>query len=455
MNRQDLERCARDLEAWVAEAFGGLGRQERRDALSNYVMGLLLDGERKSMEPIARRLVEDVDETQSMRQRIQQAVAVANWDEGVVFRRIAERAERDIPNLDAFVIDDTGFPKKGYKSVGVQRQYSGTMGRIDNCQVATSLHLASEHGGVCVGMRLYLPRDWASDPKRRAKTGIPEEIGFEEKWRIALRLLDTARSWDLQDRPVVADSGYGDCVEFRQGLEQRGLHYVVGVTGTAVAWPPGVMPLPPTPRSGTIGRPPTRWRSESGQTPFPMSDIAAQLPATSWKKVTWRQGTRGPQSSRFAAIRIRSAHGHARGAAPSDELWLLCEWPRRQKQPSKLYLSNLPAKTSLKKLVYLAKLRWRIERDYQEMKSELGLDHFEGRGWRGFHHHLACVAAAHAFLAFERVRFPPQPKSAEPAAVPSFATARPARNARRLPALLPSRSRGHAKTARALAHVIE
>ena len=243
MKQRDLKRCEVELEQWMSEVFEGLGRRERRDALGSYLLGLLLDGERKSIEPIAQRLVDDVGEIQAMRQRIQQAVTVAGWDEGVVFRRIAERAERDIPELDAFVIDDTGFPKKGYKSVGVQRQYSGTMGRIDNCQVATSLHLASEHGGVCVGMRLYLPKDWASDPKRRAKTGIPEEVGFEEKWRLALRLVDTARSWDLQDRPVVADSGYGDCVEFREGLEERGLHYVVGVTGTAVAWPPGVIQI--------------------------------------------------------------------------------------------------------------------------------------------------------------------------------------------------------------------
>jgi SRSO17 transposase len=450
MKQRDLKRCEVELERWMSEVFEGLGRRERRDALGSYLLGLLLDGERKSIEPIAQRLVDDVGETQAMRQRIQQAVTVAGWDEGVVFRRIAERAERDIPELDAFVIDDTGFPKKGYKSVGVQRQYSGTMGRIDNCQVATSLHLASEHGGVCVGMRLYLPKDWASDPKRRAKTGIPEEVGFEEKWRLALRLVDTARSWDLQDRPVVADSGYGDCVEFREGLEERRLHYVVGVTGTAVAWPPGVIPLPPKPRPGASGRPPTRWRAETGQTPLPMSEIAAQLPATSWKKVTWRQGTRGPQSSRFAAIRIRSAHGHARGAAPSDDLWLLCEWPRRQKQPSKLYLSNLPAKTSLKRLVYLAKLRWRIERDYQEMKGELGLDHFEGRGWRGFHHHIACVAAAHAFLAFQRVRFPPQQPTSEPPDVSTGPADRPAPNARRLPALRATRSRQHTTIAGAL-----
>lgn len=407
MDARELKRVEGRLAAWVQECFDGLGRSERREALSSYVYGLLLDGERKSIEPIAQRLVDDPARTQAMRQRLQQAVTVALWHDSVVFRRIAMRAERDVPELDAMVVDDTGFPKKGYKSVGVQRQYSGTMGRIDNCQIATSLHLASEIGGVCIGMRLYLPREWAEDAKKRLRAGIPDDVEFAEKWKLALGLIDDARRWGLQDRPIVADAAYGDVTAFRSGLDERGMQYVLGVTGTAVAWPPGIAPLPPpTERTRPMGRPPSRWR-DGGNKPLAMSEIAAALPADAWRKVTWREGSRGPQSSRFAAVRIRTAHRHAAGAAPSEEMWLLCEWPRRQEQPSKLYLSNLPEKTSLKKLVYLAKLRWRIERDYQEMKGELGLDHFEGRGWIGFHHHAACVAAAHAFLTLERARFPP------------------------------------------------
>lgn len=442
------------LEEWFAHVLEGMGRRERREALAGYLRGLLLEGERKSIEPIARRIVDDVGQTEAMRQRIQQALSVADWDESLVFQRIAKRAERDVPELDAFVLDDTGFPKKGFKSVGVQRQYSGTLGRIDNCQIATSLHLASEHGGVCIGMRLYLPRDWAEDPKRRARTGIPDEVAFEEKWKIGLRLLDAACGWGLSDRVVVADAGYGDCVDFREQLEERGMQYVLGITGTAVAWPPGVMPTPPQTKSTrTSGRPPSRWRDPENGKAQAMSEIAAELSSKNWRRVTWRKGTRGPQSSRFAAVRIRTAHRHSLGAPPSDELWLLCEWPRRQDRPSKLYISNLPAKTSLKKLVYLAKLRWRIERDYQEMKSELGLDHFEGRSWRGFHHHVACVAAAHAFLAFQRVRFPPQDPAPEPPGLPARAAARAAPRAWRLP---PLRSNDRAaRTPAPLAHVIE
>jgi SRSO17 transposase len=449
-----LRKIERQLDEWLVHVLDGMGRRERREALAGYLRGLLLEGERKSIEPIAERLVSDRAQIEAMRQRIQQAISVADWDEGTVFRRIAERAKRVLPELDAFVIDDTGFPKKGFKSVGVQRQYSGTMGRIDNCQIATSLHLASEHGGVCIGMRLYLPKDWASDPKRRARTGIPDDVQFEEKWKISLRLLDAARGWGLSNRVVVADAGYGDCVEFREQLEQRGMQYVLGVTGTAVAWPPGVMPIPPpTKRTRTTGRPPSRWRDPENGKAQPTSEIAAGLPSDSWRTITWRKGTRGPQSSRFAAVRIRTAHRHAMGAPPSDELWLLCEWPRRQDQPSKLYLSNLPAKTSLKKLVYLAKLRWRIERDYQEMKSELGLDHFEGRSWRGFHHHVACVAASHAFLAFQRVRFPPEDRTADPARVPPRLAARAPARPRRMPAL-PSGDRA-AGAAVTVANVIE
>lgn len=435
MTPNQLRKLERELDEWLTRLFEGMGRRERREALGAYLRGLLLEGERKSIEPIAERLTSVPSDVQGMRQRLQQAVTVADWDEETLYKRIAQQAERVLPELDAFVLDDTGFPKKGFKSVGVQRQYSGTMGRIDNCQVATSLHLASEHGGVCIGMRLYLPKDWAADPKRRARTGIPEHIQFEEKWKIGLRLLDAARSWGLSDRVIVADAGYGDCIEFREELAKRGMGFVIGITGTAVAWPPGVMPTPPGKRVRASGRAPSRWHDPDNGTALPMSEIAANLTSKSWRTITWREGTRGPQKSRFAAIRIRTAHRHALGAPPSEEMWLLCEWPRRQDQPSKLYVSNLPEKTSLKKLVYLAKLRWRIERDYQEMKGELGLDHFEGRGWRGFHHHVACVAASHAFLAFQRVRFPPEDRKAHAARVPPRVAASPPAPHRNLSAL--------------------
>jgi SRSO17 transposase len=436
MKAKDLQRVQSRLEQWLLDVMGGLGRRERVEALQAYVFGLLLEGERKSMEPLAHRIVAEPSQKEGMRQRLQQAIAVADWSESVVFERIARAAVRGLPDVDALVLDDTGFPKKGYKSVGVQRQYSGTLGRIDNCQVATSLHLASESGGVCIGMRLYLPQAWADDAKRRRMTGVPDDVEFREKWRLGLDLIDQARAWDVGDRVVVADAGYGDAGEFRDGLDARGLSYIVGVTGTAMAWPPGVTPYLPARVAGAAGRPRTRWIAPDGTKPMTMNELAALLPASRFRKVTWREGTRGPQSSRFAAMRIRTAHRYMFGKPPSNELWLICEWPRRQKVPSKLYLSNLPKRTPLRKMVYLAKLRWRIERDYQEMKSELGLDHFEGRGWRGFHHHVACVAAAHAFLALERVISPPERSAPDLADVPTHASARGPVPHRRLSALL-------------------
>ena len=428
-----IEKRLKEFFAWCIE---GLGRRERKEALELYLKGLLLDGERKSMEPMAERLVEDRSLVEGTRQRLQQAVAVADWDDGVMYQRIAQRVDTRLRGVDAFVIDDTGFPKKGWSSVGVQRQYSGTMGRIDNCQVGTSLHMASEDGGACIGMRLYLPKEWCADEKRRAKVGIPEVVAFEEKWRIALALLDRALSWGLSKRPVVADAGYGDSTEFRDALVERELPYVVGVAGNLVVWPPGKMPKPPASGKG-LGRPRTRW-VDGNATPVTISDLAKRLPQTAWRKITWREGTRGPQSGTFAVVRVRTAHRHKQGAAPGIEQWLLCEWPKREKEPTTYYLSNLSPRTSRRRIVYLAKLRWRIERDYQELKGELGLDHFEGRGWRGWHHHAALVAAAHAFLTLERVRFPPEPTAHVPS-VPPRATKRAARAAGLLPTVSANR----------------
>jgi SRSO17 transposase len=368
----------------------------------------MLDGERKSMVPIAARLSENPDRVEGLRQRLQQAVNVANWDHEELFRRIAIRAESDLPDIEALVIDDTGFPKKGKNSVGVQRQYSGTLGRRDNCQVATSLHLASGFGGVCIGMRLYLPETWADDAERREKAAVPEDVVFKKKWEIALDLIETAIGWKTPYRPVLADSGYGDCGEFRQQLEQWDLEYILGVSGTAVVWPPGQMPTPPLPiQIGDRGRPRSRWTDGDARAAT-MKDFALSLPKDTWQKIRWGEGSRGEQSSRFAASRIRTAHRHVEGAPPGEEQWLLMEWPEAEEGPTKFWLSNMAEEIAMPRLVYLAKLRWRIERDYQEMKGEIGLDHYEGRRWLGFHHHVACVAAAHAFLTLERVYFPPQ-----------------------------------------------
>lgn len=419
------------LVTFLASCFAGLGRRERREALEHYLRGLLLDGDRKSMEPLAARVAPE-GKAQAFRQRMQGAVCVAEWDERVVYRRIAERAYELTGGIDGWALDDTGFPKKGRMSVGVQRQYSGTLGRIDNCQVAPSLHLASEGTGLCIGMRLYVPQKWL-EPNRRERGKIPDDIEFKEKWRIGVDLIDDALSWGLARRPVVADAGYGDVTEFRSELESRGLEYVVGIAKSLVVWPPGTEFEVPS-SEGKAGRPRTRPRPTEAATPLSVEAVAS-LATTKFRKLTWREGTRGPQSSRFGFVRVQTAHKHKSGSAPGPMQTLIIEWPARAKKPTTFYLSNLPASTSHKRLVYLAKVRWRIEQDYQEMKGELGLDHFEGRGWTGFHHHVACVATAFAFLALHRALFPPRDRATHPAEVPADAPTRHHQVDRTLPSL--------------------
>lgn len=398
MKRRELERLRRELETFLGTMTEGLGRSERREALGHYITGLLLEGERKSIAPMAERLAEAGD-SEGLRQRMQQAVVIATWAESELFRRIAKQLDAQLPGLEAFVIDDTGFPKKGDHSVGVARQYSGTLGRTDNCQVATSLHLAGEQGSGCIGMKLYLNEAWAGDEERRAKAGVPKDVVFRKKGELALNMLDAAIAWGLPQRIVLADAGYGDSGDFRRELAARDLHYLVAVTGTANVWPPGSAPT--LPKYKGVGPYPTRLRDESSA-PIPIEQLAE---GARFRRVTWRQGSRGMQSARFATFRVRPAK--QKGRPPEPEQWLLIEETNQPKRPFKFYLSNMPADTSTKELVRLAKLRWRIERDYQELKGELGLDHFEGRTWLGFHHHVALCSAAHAFLAIRRALFPP------------------------------------------------
>jgi SRSO17 transposase len=354
---------------------------------------------------MATRMAEDPSDVSSLRQRLQRCVK-SSWEDADLFGRLAQKLDQELPGTEAFVADDTGFAKKGEHSVGVARQYSGTLGRTDNCQVAVSLHLAGERGSGCIGMQLYLPESWTEDRERCRQAGVPDNIGYEPKWKIALGLIDKALTAGVRPPLTVADSGYGDTTEFRDGLSGRGLVYNVGVKGHSVVWRPGINPKPPEPQPGKTGRPRTRPRPGRAK-PVAIATLGKKLGRKAYRKVTWRDGTRGKMSSHFAAVHIRSAHGHAKGKPPGEEQWLLCEWPRKENSPTKYFLSTQPASSSLKKLVRAAKLRWRVERDYQDLKQEVGLDHFEGRMWRGFHHHAALCAAAHAFLALRRAIFPP------------------------------------------------
>jgi SRSO17 transposase len=415
MTPRELKRLDKELTAYVDSLVGGMGRPERRQAMGDYVLGLLLDGDRKSIEPMAGRLVDDVTEIQAMRQRLQQCVTVSPWSDAEMWRRLALKMDSELPDLEAWVADDTGFPKKGTYSVGVQRQYSGTMGRKDNCQVAVSLHLAGERGSSCIGMQLYLPESWTADRKRCGQVGVPDDVVFQKKWEISLSQIDAAIEWGLEKQVVLADAGYGDVTEYRDGLTARGLEYVVGVNGVQVLWAPGTGPIAPPPvrPPGHRGNTPCRWK-DGEQTPVAALPLAVARGRKACRTVTWREGSRGQQRSSFGSVRVRSAHLHLQGKPPGDEQWLVYEWPVDEKEPTKFWLATLPANASLKELVRLAKLRWRVERDYQEMKQEIGLDHFEGRGWRGFHHHAALCAVAHGFLALRRALSPPEKGSVDP-----------------------------------------
>ena len=418
--------------------------------MGQYITGLLLDGERKSIEPIAARLVDRATNVQAMRQRLQQCVVVSPWDAGAVFARVARTLDRELPSVAAFIVDDTGFPKKGTHSVGVARQYSGTLGRTDNCQIATSLHLAGDRGSGCIGMRLYVPEAWTTDRARCRAAGVPDTVAFAPKWQHALELLDHALAAGVRRHVVLGDAAFGDVTAFRAALTARGLPYHLRVQGGLVVWPPGTTFTVPA-RRGVSGRPRSIPRPAPRTSPVTLAQLAATLPH---RRVTWREGSRGPQASRFAAVRVRLAHRHSEGTGPGSEAWLLSEWPRGGAAPAKYYLSSLPPKTPLRTLVRLAKLRWRIERDYQEMKGELGLDHFEGRTWTGFHHHAALCAAAHAFLALRRALFPPTTPAVDARRRASAPAAAPAASAAQLSVMRPPHKR-HASTARAVANVIK
>lgn len=389
-----------------------LGHADRREPLRAYISGLLLPGERKSIEPIAARI--DPAHVPSRHQSLHHFVTTAHWDEQEVIAvardwALAAMERHGVPR--AWAVDDSGIPKKGRASVGIARQYCGVLGKQENCQVAVSISIVHPVMSVPTWWRLYLPESWAGDAKRRDAAKVPKEIQFQPKWMIALDGIDVLLRDEVTRAPVVADAGYGDTTDFRDGLTKRGLPYIVGVHSTTTVWPEGKGPLPPEPRKpGRRGPTPVRLRRTREHAPISVLQLAQSLPSTAWTTVRWRDATQGTLASRFAATRVRPAHRDFDLHEARPEEWLLIEWPTGQKEPLHYSLSTLPADTSIEELVRAVKIRWRIERDYQELKDELGLDHFEGRSWRGFHHHGALCIAAYAYLAAERARLsPPEP----------------------------------------------
>jgi len=406
MGKRD-EAVAERFEQYLSKLHEAIGHADRREPLRAYLTGVLLPGRRKSVEPMAARI--DPRHVSARHQSMHHFVATADWNERALLRVATDFARKRLSKqgpIRAWIVDDTGIPKKGRHSVGVARQYCGVLGKQDNCQVAVSVSLAADRFSLPAAYRLYLPKQWAEDPDRRRRAGIPEQVGFAPKWRIALDLLEELLADGLEARPVVADAGYGDTTAFRQGLQTLGLTYAVGVKMGTHVWAPGKGPLPPRRWSGK-GRPPKLLRRDRTHRPVSIATLARSLPGQAWRRVVWREGTKGTMRSRFARVRVRAAHRDYWRSEPHEEQWLLLEWPGGEPEPTKAWLSNVPERTGLAKLVELVKLRWRIERDYQELKDELGLDHYEGRGWRGFHHHGALCMAAYCFLAAERGRLSP------------------------------------------------
>jgi SRSO17 transposase len=384
-----------------------IGHADRAEPLKDYCLGLLLPLERKSVEPLAA--VTAPSRVAAKHQSLLHFVGQAPWSDAALMGRVRDWVLPKIEGhgpIQAWIIDDTGFPKKGRHSVGVARQYCGQLGKQDNCQVAVSLSVANDAASLPIAWRLYLPQTWVDDPELRRKTNIPAEIAFQTKPQIALDQIKAAKAQGITPGVVLADAGYGNDGSFRAGVGELGLAYAVGVLSSTSVWPPGQGPLPPLPWTGK-GRPTTRMRRDADHQPRSAKALAETLPPEAWQVVTWREGTNAELRSRFAALRVRPARRDVERSEPHPEEWLLIEWPEGEAEPTRYWLSNLPADIPIAQLVDTAKLRWRIERDYQELKQELGLGHYEGRGWRGFHHHASLCIAAYGFLISLRETIPP------------------------------------------------
>jgi SRSO17 transposase len=395
------------FSAYVEGLTSVIGHADRAKPLRDYCTGLMMPCDRKSVEPMAA--ITAPERTAAQHQSLLHFVGQGDWSDQQVLAKVRELVLPSIERhgeIEAWIIDDTGFPKKGRHSVGVARQYCGQLGKQDNCQVAVTLSIANHHASLPVAYRLYLPKEWATDRPRRRKAGVPKEITFKTKPAIALEQLRWACAGGLPRGVVLMDAGYGADTDLRTSITDLGLNYVAGIQPQTSVWRPGTGPRAPKKWSGS-GRPPKLLRRDGKSQPISVKKLAIGLPKDAWCKITWREGTAERLSSRFARVRIRPAHRDYWLAESRPEEWLLIEWPEGEEAPTKYWFSTLPAHIGFRQLVDTAKLRWRIERDYHELKQEIGLGHFEGRGWRGFHHHATLCIAAYGFLVSERETIPP------------------------------------------------
>jgi SRSO17 transposase len=399
MGRHATGTCEERFEAYMDGLASVIGHADRVRPLHDYCVGLVLPAERKSVEPMAA--ITAPDRTSAQHQSLLHFVGKGQWSDEKVLAKVRELVLPGIERhgaIRAWIIDDTSFPKQGRHSVGVARQYCGQLGKQDNCQTVVSLSLANDYASLPVAHRLYLPQEWINDAERRAKAGVPEDIGFRTKPQIALDLIRWACAAGLPRGVVLLDAGYGVDATLRMGLSDLGLTYVAGVLPNTLAWKPGTRPEPGE------GAPKKGRRGNSDI--LSLKEIALSLKARAWRTVEWREGTCDVLSSRFARVRVHVAHRHLTADRHGEE-WLLIEWPSDEPEPTKYWLSTCPKDIAIDELVDLAKLRWRIERDYQELKQEVGLGHYEGRGWRGLHHHITLSIAAYGFLISERETIPP------------------------------------------------
>jgi SRSO17 transposase len=374
---------AERFAAYMSSIAEVLGDPRRRGPMTSYCTGLLMPADRKSVEPMAALTAPE--RTAAQHQSLLHFVGKGEWSDADVLEKVREHvvpAMEQHGAISAWIIDDTGFPKKGRHSVGVARQYCGQLGKQDNCQVAVSLSIANDHASLPIAYALYLPESWVADRARRDKAGVPADVTFKTKPEIALEQIAWAMRAGVPRGDVIADAGYGCETRFRTQLTELGLRYIVGIKSTNAAW--------------------TDVDTGGGTIAMRMSveKIALALGDDAWRTVSWREGTNETLNGRFARLRVR---GDSEGA----EEWLLIEWPQDETKPTKFWYSTLRANISFAHLVSRAKSRWRIERDYLELKQEIGLGHFEGRGWRGFHHHATLCIAAYGFLISERAAFSP------------------------------------------------
>ena len=430
MARKATEDCESRFAKYVEELTSVIGHADRALPLRDYCAGLLTAEGRKSVEPMAA--VTAPAQVSVQHQKLLHFVGEGKWSDESVLAKVRELVmpaiERHGP-IKAWIIDDTSYPKQGTHSVGVHHQYCGQLGKQANCQVAVTLSIANHHASLPIAYRLYLPKDWADDAERRNKAHVPEAIRFKTKPQIALAQLGAALAAGVARGVVLMDASYGTNAGLRFGIAALGLTYAGAIV--------------PTVKVCAVAEPQER---------VSMKTLALRLPKHAWRTITWREGSAEKLTSRFARVRVRTAPGKGArelGAAGRPEETLLIEWPPGEAAPTKYWLSNLPAKTKFRDLVDITKMRWRIERDYQELKQEIGLDHYEGRGWRGFHHHATLCIAAYGFLISQREKIPPSaPRAAAVLAKPALpAGYRPRGAADQAAAPRPQLNRHHASSA--------